>query len=165
MSALIRESHANETQALFLSADAVVPSSYPTPTDLTLGAPISAGCPLFPLPPQVLILTPYATTAGKYYDIAITGLISLVSGVSSGGDQVRIFMSVDPSPIFPPATTGEWADDIRVGATTDTYFTKFVRLLCNVDAVASIGVQGFQIGGSTATYSSSWINLSISEVP
>jgi hypothetical protein len=165
MSALIRESHANEIQPCWVPADSTS-GLYPTPTSLIPGgAPIGAGCPISPTPPQVLILNSYPTTAGKYYDIAITGLVSLVGGVSPGADQARIFMSVDPLPIDPPATTGEWADDIRIGGTTDTYFTKFVRLLCNVDAVVSIGIQGFQIGGSTATYSSSWINISVSEVP
>jgi hypothetical protein len=164
MSLLSNQSYANPTTPLWTPAGSGGGGGYPTPTDLS-PVPISAGCPIFPAPPQVLILTPYTTTVGKYYDIAITGLISLVSGVSSGGDQARIFMSVDPLPIFPPATTGEWADDIRVGGTTDTYFTKFVRLLCNADSVVSIGIQGFQIGGSTATYSSSWINISVSEVP
>lgn len=164
MSALIRESHANEVQPCWVPADSTA-GNYPTPFDLSLGGPITAGCPISPAPPQVLTLTSYATTAGKYYDIAITGSITLSTGSSSGGDQARIFISVDPLPISPPATTGEWADDIRIGATTTTYFTKFVRLLCNVNSVVSIGIQGFQIGGSTATYSSAWVNLSVSEVP
>lgn len=159
MSLLPNQSYANPDTPLWAPASIVTAFQS---TEL-VPVPISSGMPIDPAPPFTYILPAYPTKAGGIYDINILMAVDVVSGVSSGGDQLRLFVSVDPPPFG--TSTGEWANDYRIGATPRTYVSLYLQLKCTADSVFSLSQLAWQIGGSTATYSSGLISVLISEVP
>jgi hypothetical protein len=162
MSALIRESHANETQPCWIPADEG--GGYATPTEICPSGGITTNFPISPAPPVSLALTSFPTIAGKYYDINIQLGTYITTGASTNLDVGRIYVSVDPPPFIPPTTVGEWANDYRIGVTTDTFITFFCRLKSTANSTVQVNLQAFQVAGSTAQYGVGVVSVTVSEL-
>lgn len=147
MSALIRESHANNQTPLWLSA------SIPPQGEVTeLLAPSSITTTLTGSFVQVSpsAFTVYPTKAGNYYDVSVLFNANISSGTSGGYDVLEIGISVDGGTLG--ATIGSWVTSQQIGYGSPQRNASSVRLYCGADSTLRLYLKRTLLGGSTAVY-------------
>jgi len=158
MSALIRESHANNLTPLWLPANTAIQGEV---TELLAPSSFNVG-----LTGSIAQINPtffavYPTKAGTYYDITFLFRIDLDSGASPGYDVLELGISVDGAALG--STVGSWVTSQQIGYGSNQRNSQSIRLYCATDSTLRLFVRAVLLGGSTANYSIAGGSITVSE--
>ena len=154
MSALIRESHANETTPLWVPAGQGGGGS--PPTEL-IALPITVAVPN--TPPGVSIpIDVYNTSPDVWYDVNIVGVLELQSGVPNIGDQLQValVLGTDPTDTFKFQTL------INITTTATTLSLRIRNKNVTADQIA---LNAVTFGTGTGVYDLTIDSVNVSAVP
>jgi hypothetical protein len=153
MSALIRESHANETTPLWVPAGQ---GGDKPPAEL-VALPITVAVPN--TPPGVSIpIDVYNTSPDVWYDVNIVGVLELQSGVPNIGDQLQValVLGTDPTDTFKFQTLIN---------TTTTATTLSFRIRNKNVTADQIALNAVTFGTGTGVYDLTIDSVNVSAVP
>lgn len=159
MSALIRESHANNLTPLWLPANTAIQGEV---TELL--APSStniAGITGSFVQVNPASFTVYPTKAGNYYDVSVLFVANISTGTSPGYDVLEIGFSVDGGTLG--NTVGSWVTSQQIGYGSAQRNVQSIRLYCGTDDTLRIFLKRTLLGGSTAVYDVGIGSITISQ--